>query len=77
MTPFDRAVKLFDGYSEWLGLGDYESLGQQCNFEDAFNKLICDVRGHDIGPDHCGKPEHDLCYRCQRLRVDIEKESQT
>jgi len=41
-------------------------------FEDKFLELICEVKGHAIGPDQCGKPEHDLCYRCRRLRVEIE-----
>lgn len=25
---------------------------------------ICAIVGHKIGPDHCGKPEHDYCFRC-------------
>ena len=27
--------------------------------------LICAHLGHEPIPDHCGRPEHDLCLRCQ------------
>ncbi len=71
-TFAEAAIKLFGQYRDAFGLGD--SLDRQCEFEDKFVALICQLQGHEIGPDQCSKPEHDLCYRCQRLRIDIEKE---
>jgi hypothetical protein len=72
-----RMAELFDKYREYFGLDDtsFPEDGpqrKQCEFEDAFVGLMCSYYGHDIGPDQCGKPEHDLCYRCGRLRVEIE-----
>lgn len=26
--------------------------------------LVCGIRGHDVIPDQCGKPEHDYCMTC-------------
>jgi len=76
----DKMIDLFDKYSEYLGLADTDfpdlnPQALQCEFEDKFNELICEHRGHVIGPDQCGKPEHDLCYRCKKLRVDLELHS--
>lgn len=73
-----EVIHLFDEYSEFFGLDDAafpDSKPQrmQCDFEYAVNELICKLRGHEIGPDQCGKPEHDLCYRCGKRRVEIEK----
>jgi hypothetical protein len=28
--------------------------------------VLCKVTGHMPVRDHCGKPEHDVCARCQR-----------
>jgi len=72
------AIELFESVQEYLGLSDarfpvMEPQTKQCDYEDAFNELICRYLGHDIEPDQCGKPEHDLCYRCKQLREDIEK----
>ena len=59
--------KLFLEYRDCLGFGDLQSLEQQCRFEEALAELICREVGHDFGPDQCGRPEHDLCYRCLKL----------
>lgn len=70
-----KMTELFDEYSEYFGLCDEdfpESQTQQCEFEDKFNALICEYKGHNIGPDQCGKSEHDYCYRCQKRRSEIE-----
>ena len=72
-----QMIKLFDDYTEFLGLSDAEFPKdqpqlKQCEFEDKFKELICDYDGHDIGPDQCGIPDHDYCYRCGRMKVDIE-----
>lgn len=42
-------------------------------YEDLMIEVICELDGHDIGPDQCGIPEHDLCYRCGTLRTQIEE----
>jgi hypothetical protein len=73
----DRMIDLFNDYAECFGLSDADFPGcapqhRQCDFEDKFRLLICEHKGHDIGPDQCGKPEHDLCYRCRQLRTEIE-----
>jgi len=70
LNKMDELIELFDKHREYFGLSD--CLEEQCEFEDKFNALVCELRGHDIGPDHCGIPEHDLCYRCQRRLVEIE-----
>ena len=75
----DRMIKLFVEFRESFGLCDADfpdmnPQNKQCEFEIKFAEIICDYKGHDIGPDHCCKPEHDLCYRCKKLRVDIERE---
>ena len=75
-TTADKMIGLFNEFSEWFGLSDNDwpeekPEAKQCEFEDKFNLLICEYKGHDIGPDQCGKPEHDLCYRCRELRVDL------
>lgn len=72
-----RAIDLFDDYSEFFGLADSdfpdrEPQEKQCEFESKFHALICQHLGHEIGPDQCGKPEHDFCGRCGELRVDLE-----
>lgn len=30
--------------------------------------FVCPRKGHQWIPDHCGRPEHDTCYRCGRGR---------
>jgi len=67
-------IALFEHFREAFGNDEY--MDEQCVFEDDFCKLICKAVGHDIGPDQCGRPDHDLCYRCRRLRVDIESEGE-
>lgn len=32
---------------------------------EQFAHAICAVAGHEPIPDHCGKPEHDLCAWCR------------
>lgn len=71
MTEFDEAVNLFEEYQEAFGLTSQKDMTRQCEFELKFLKLICAYRGHDIGPDQCGKPEHDLCYRCSVLASEL------
>lgn len=34
------------------------------NIEQPVLELICEVDGHDPGPDQCNKPEHDHCGIC-------------
>jgi hypothetical protein len=73
----DRMIDLFTEHAEFFGLTNADSpdknpQDRQCDFEDKFRLLICEHKGHDIGPDQCGKPEHDLCYRCRQLRTEIE-----
>lgn len=73
----DKAIELFWRHQEAFGLCDADfpedcPQASQCEFDYSFRRLICEYAGHDIGPDHCGKPEHDYCYRCLRGRVGIE-----
>ena len=39
-----------------------------------FKMAICNLIGHKIGPDSCGKPEHDHCYICEQSRSKLEKQ---
>ena len=80
-TPADdvvqRMIELFEEYAKDFGLADAEypcenHQERACEFEEKFRELICEYRGHEIGPDQCGKPEHDFCYRCHKLRTEIE-----
>lgn len=78
MKTIDKMIALFDEYSEFFGLTSqnfpkYKPEEKQCEFEDKFKELICEYRGHYIGPDQCGKPEHDYCYRCGKLRIELEE----
>lgn len=73
----EEVVELFQTYQEDFGLCDHDFPGEghtdrQCEFEVKFCEWICGVLGHDVGPDQCGKPEHDYCYRCNRMRTEIE-----
>ena len=75
-TCVEQMISLFNAYSEDFGLTDAEFPDdkpeeRQCDFRDKFNALICCHKGHDIGPDQCGKPEHDFCYRCRALRIEL------
>lgn len=67
----DKMIALFEEYKESFGLPSPEDREKTCDFEDAFNALICERKGHDIGPDQCNKPEHDYCYRCGKLRTAL------
>ena len=76
---FDRAIELFDEYEDYFCLSDADFPDEmpqtrQCEYVDKFLALICEAKGHAIGPDQCGIPEHDYCYRCRRLRTDIEND---
>lgn len=35
---------------------------------DPLLKLICQIKGHRVVSDHCGKPEHDYCNWCRETR---------
>lgn len=72
-----RMIDLFNAKAEFFGLNNAEfptmqPEDEQCEFELKFRELICDYSGHDIGPDQCGKPEHEYCYRCHKLRTELE-----
>lgn len=76
----ERMIALFDSHAEYFGLSDdqfpdHQPQNRQCDFEDQFKALVCEYKGHDIGPDQCGKPEHDFCYRCHKLKTVIEQEA--
>ena len=78
-TTLEQLVDLFTDYREFFGLTNSEfpddkPQHKQCDYEEKFLSILCEYYGHDIGPDQCGKPEHDYCYRCMRRRVDIEQE---
>ena len=78
-TTLERLVDLFEEYREFFGMANSDfpedkPQDKQCKYEEEFLDILCEYYGHDIGPDQCGKPEHDLCYRCRRRRVDIERE---
>ncbi len=71
-STIEKMIELFHQYSDDFGIEWEECLKSQCEFEDKFNQLICEYKGHEVGPDQCGIPEHDYCCRCRKLRVDIE-----
>ena len=33
--------------------------------------FVCPRKGHDWYPDMCGRPEHDICERCQTRRDEV------
>lgn len=70
MNIADKMIELFDEYRDSFGIDLEDQLDRACEFEDKFCELICEYRGHDIGPDQCGKPEHDYCYVCKKLKHD-------
>lgn len=67
----EKMIELFNDHSGDFGFDEEECLESQCDFEDKFLRLICEYKGHDVGPDECRIPEHDLCYRCRKLLIDI------
>ena len=78
----DEMIELFDKYRDDFGVCNHDfpkgkCQENQCEFEDRFCELICKYMGHTIGPNHRqdqhGKPEHDFCYRCDKLRIEIEE----
>ena len=69
----DQINKLFEKYRDSLGLPDREDLERQCDFEDELAALLCQHYGHNLIPDHCGKPEHDYCVRCSRRREELDQ----
>ena len=75
-TCVEEMSALFNEYSEDFGLTnadfpDDKPQDRQFEFEGKFNAIICCHKGHDIGPDQCGKQEHDMCYRCGILRIEL------
>lgn len=74
MAVIDKMIDLFQRHAEYFGCDSEDSLDCQVDFENEFKHLICEHRGHDIGPDQCGNTEHDYCYRCGRLRTKIESD---
>lgn len=68
----NKMIRLFEDCQNDFGLEDGICLETQCYFEDKFLLLICEYKGHDIGPDQCGILEHDYCYRCGLMKSSIE-----
>lgn len=68
----DELVELYETYGGSLGYTDEESVEDQDVFEDRLRALICKYRGHVLEPDHCGKPEHDMCEICRGRRGALE-----
>lgn len=69
----DKLINLFWQYSDYLGVDDPEDRNLQLEFEEKFKDMICEINGHQIMPDQCGKPEHDFCGVCFKLKSDIVK----
>jgi hypothetical protein len=67
----EKMISIFDDYREYFGLDGLECRDKQCEFEDKFNEFICEHRGHDLGPDLCGIPEHDFCLRCHKSPSEL------
>ena len=67
----NKMIDLFIKYRESFGLDDQEDLEKQCKFEDLFAALICEDNGHNMVPDMCGKPEHDICTVCYGTREHL------
>ena len=75
ITPWQfasRAKMLFGDYREHFGLDDQDNLESKCDFEPEFAKLICQFEGHNLVPDHCGKPEHYFCTMCNVRREELD-----
>lgn len=71
--PFhEEAWELFANHRNSFGLKDDQHLEVACEFEDKFCELYCRHFGHRVGPDQCGKLEHDHCYRCMKVIGDIK-----
>ena len=78
-VPLQRAELISDAefaanakkiFREKLGCEDelgYENLIND-RFDAEFVELICKHEGHWLVPNHCGKPEHDYCSRCNTPR---------
>ncbi len=64
-------ISLFRKYADSFGLPDELDLEKQCEFEEAFLKLICKQQGHSLGADQCNKPQHDFCYRCNERASEL------
>ena len=78
MEKYDKLIELFEEYREHFGLTnkefpEMEPQDKQCEFEDKFCELICEIKGHDIISDTCGIPEHDYCFMCNTLKSVIER----
>lgn len=66
---------LFWVYSEDFGLNDDDHLERQCDYEDKFKDILCRHKGfHDMIPDQCMMPHHDLCALCGITREMIEEQ---
>ena len=35
--------------------------------------FVCPWKGHDYYPDMCGRPEHDICERCEIRRYMVKR----
>ena len=67
----DEVIDIFQRHMESFGSPEIEDLDTQSRFECAFCDWICKVKGHQLLPDHCLKPEHDYCCRCNRLATTL------
>ena len=66
-----RLLALIDDLTTWLLDGSWAD-EEVDDFTvdlivDPAIALICKHLGHVPVQDHCGRPEHDLCSRCQTL----------
>lgn len=78
MSVVEEMIALFDAHQENIGCCDHDFPGEGVDddndkFVRQFNALICKHRGHVIAPDHCLKPEHDICGRCFKLATGIRE----
>ena len=66
----DAAISLFDNHKDEFGICDHDAPGagiadSQVEFEDKFDHLICELRGHEIVTIEGGS----FCRRCYELDV--------
>lgn len=72
----NAVIELFERYSEYFGVNsqDFPHLmpeWKQVEYEIEFNRLICELRGHDFILGQDGPAE--FCDRCRKLKSDIVK----
>ena len=71
-ADIDKIRALLTSVSESMFAEGADALEEFAKFEDDMVVVLCDIAGkHDIGPDQCGIPEHDLCYACRRSAVEL------